>query len=93
MRGEDPKERVTADGVTVKVGDIVWRDHCGVRSKRLSRWDIGWGWPGSHWFATERACIEAAIVEREKLVAKARRDIRSAQAYAAKLTERLAGLR
>jgi hypothetical protein len=88
-------QRVTVDGFVVHVGHIVWRDRCGVRQRRLDRYDITWAWQHAYegkCYVSERACIEAAIATRKKQIAKAKSEIRSAEAYAAKLISRLAGL-
>lgn len=90
-----PTERVTADGVTVRVGDQVWRDveGCGLHRTRLRAIDIGYRW-ALMWegqaYVDERACIRAAIATRRKWITKARQTIRSAEAYTAKLRARLA---
>lgn len=89
-----PTERVTADGVTVRVGDRVWIDRLGigVRQTKLDRYEIGWQWSTAYEgkvYAAEAACVRAAIQTRKRAVAKARREIATATAYADKLRTRL----
>lgn len=92
------RTRQTVDGVTVRAGDQIWIDRpgFGVRSRRLDRNDIDAWWDtfyAGKAYANEIGCVENAITTRKRDVARARVEIRTAKAYAAKLRSRLALLR
>lgn len=91
--GDMPRTRETEDGQTVRAGDQIWVDRpgFGVRIRRLDHHDVEVWWD-THYagkaYASELACVEAAIKTRARDVAIARRDIRTAKLYAAKLRAR-----
>jgi uncharacterized protein (DUF3084 family) len=92
-----PTERVTADGAIVRVGDRVWRAQPGMalHQSALRAIDIGYRW-SVMWegqaYASEAACVRAAIATRKRAITKARQEIRSATAFVKKLRDRLATL-
>ena len=89
MNGE--REIVTRDGVTVRLGEYVWR----VRSygyptrTRLTNHNIGW--TTERYFADERAAQEAALVDARNDLRKAQQEARTAKTRIARLRAAIVG--
>jgi len=90
----DIPPRVTADGVTVKRGDMIWRVRCygaPTRSKVTRDTLKVWTWWRLHEeaYIDERKALTAALEAAKRRHDRARRDLRSAQRTIERLSSKL----
>lgn len=88
---------ITADGVEVKRGDIVWRvfSHGLVTRSKVGGDTLKvWSWWRLHesMYATERAALTVAVAAARRRLKKARQNVRSEARSVERLTARLASL-
>jgi hypothetical protein len=86
-----PPPRVTVDGVTLKVGDVVWRSSYGmVHRCTITRDSLHhWGRFDGVTYASERVALDVALIFTEKKLKQAKREATSATKSIARLKARL----
>lgn len=86
------EQRITADGVAVRVGDIAYRDvgWGKIKPTKLTKHDIGW-WKhfADEWFSSEMACVARAIETSQRKAKRAATDLKRERARVVKLKARL----
>jgi hypothetical protein len=90
----DAIERRTVDGISVKVGDTVFRADTYTASDtscRLYKHHLGMWWErlSAEVFSTEQSAILGAIGNQKKVLAKARKEVRRANKAIERLTAKL----